>query len=232
MAPNDAGMPCSGWAGHRLKHALMPCVCLAGVVNEAGTCCGGSQPTLDSSGQCCTLGLDAAGACGGAARVVDFTGRSCNGTLDAGGLCCPVPLIVDDFGICAGNSSSGVLVLTFDVLTASTQGMPRTLPCCARPLYLKRTPRTSLGGTPTHYLWPQFASISGTVSRVCLELPATSASLAGHELTSHTVLDCADSSQWPHEIFDVLGNAHLGDPCKEKSGQSVIPRECSRATRV
>ena len=94
----------------------------AGVVDGAGSCCDGDQPVLDSSGSCCTRSLDAAGTCSGTALAVDFTGQPCNGALDAGGLCCPQPLVVDDFGVCAGDSTSGVLVLAFNVLTTSTEG--------------------------------------------------------------------------------------------------------------
>ena len=96
--------------------------CSAGVVGEDGNCCTGDKPTLDSSGKCCLESLDAAGQCGGSGLVVDFAGQPCNGTLDAGGLCCPATLVVDEFGVCAGNSSSGLIALTFDILASSNQG--------------------------------------------------------------------------------------------------------------
>ena len=54
--------------------------------------------------------------------VVDFTGNCCNGALDASGLCCVQPHIVDDFGVCAGNSSTGVIVLDLNMLSSSVSG--------------------------------------------------------------------------------------------------------------
>lgn len=43
---------------------------------------------------------------------MDFLGGCCQGALDAGGLCCPPPLTVDQFGVCGGDSDSGLLQLT------------------------------------------------------------------------------------------------------------------------
>lgn len=101
----------------------------AGVVSDAGTCCAmnttaGANVTLDRAGQCCSQGLDVCGVCGGNGLSIDFTGTCCNGGIDASGLCCALPHVVDDFGVCAGNSSTGVIVLELDVLSTTLEGEP------------------------------------------------------------------------------------------------------------
>jgi hypothetical protein len=96
------------------------------VVSDGGFCCAaaaGKSATLDRSGQCCADGrLDACGLCGGNATAVDFTGACCAGSLDAGGRCCPAPAVTDEFGVCGGTSSSGLVVLNLATTTNSTQG--------------------------------------------------------------------------------------------------------------
>ena len=79
--------------GHKLPTQL------AGVVNDAGTCCPAAQTpfaptTLDRTGQCCAQALDACGVCGGSGVAIDFVGTCCTGALDASGLCCPLPNVV------------------------------------------------------------------------------------------------------------------------------------------
>ncbi|KAK9909309.1 hypothetical protein WJX75_000310 [Coccomyxa subellipsoidea] len=120
-------------------NASMPLCCATGVVDKQGTCCSsgvvsdggfccaaaaGKSATLDRSGQCCADGrLDACGLCGGNATAVDFTGACCAGSLDAGGRCCPAPAVTDEFGVCGGTSSSGLVVLNLATTTNSTQGL-------------------------------------------------------------------------------------------------------------
>lgn len=99
----------------------------AGVVSEAGSCCSATPTanvTLDRAGQCCSEALDACGVCGGDGLTMDFTGACCTGAVDASGLCCASPNVVDDFGVCGGNSSTGVILLDMDVLSATVTGAP------------------------------------------------------------------------------------------------------------
>ncbi|CAL8467725.1 g7263 [Coccomyxa elongata] len=101
--------------------------CSSGVVSNGGVCCvasPGAAATLDRAGQCCASGqLDVCGTCGGNATAVDITGACCAGSLDAGGRCCPAPAVLDEFGVCGGRSSSGVLALNLATTTNSTQGL-------------------------------------------------------------------------------------------------------------
>ena len=84
------------------------------------------RATLDRAGACCPTKLDAAGVCAGPSSIVDIVGAGCGGALDAGGRCCTVPSFVDDFGVCNGNSSSGLLVLDINVLTAVLAASPNS----------------------------------------------------------------------------------------------------------
>jgi hypothetical protein len=105
-----------------LLTASLGASCENGIVDLAGTCCGGFVSTVtglccgegavvDLNGACCApgVGVDACGVCGGTGVAVDVQGTCCKSPLPPSGLCCDADG-VDSCGVCGGVNACPAIV--------------------------------------------------------------------------------------------------------------------------